>query len=196
MKNYFSIPNKEYSSEIEINKSRFLGYAKSVTSQDEAENFIANLRAKFSDAKHVCFAYKLNSTAKLSDDGEPSGTAGKPILSVIENKGLENVVVVVVRYFGGVKLGAGGLLRAYVESATKTLDLAPKVKWESAILANLTLSFSEYQKFLHSISNRKIQVLSTDFSDSVRLSVVASVDEKLDNLEIEKNVMWCFEEKK
>ncbi len=196
MKNYFSIPNKEYSSEIEINKSRFLGYAKSVSSQDDAENFILNLRTKFSDARHVCFAYKLNSTAKLSDDGEPSGTAGKPILSVIENKGLENVVVVVVRYFGGVKLGAGGLLRAYVESATKTLDLAPKVQWESATLGNLTLSFSEYQKFLHSVSNRKIQILSADFSDSVRLSVVFSENEKLDGVEVEKNVMWCFEENK
>lgn len=192
MKSYFSIPNKEYSSEIEINKSRFLGFAKSVVSASEAEEYVALLRKKYVDARHVCFAYKLSSTAKMSDDGEPSGTAGKPILSVIENKGLENLVVVVVRYFGGIKLGAGGLLRAYVESATKTLDLAPKVEWENAKMCELTLGFSEYQKFLHSINGRKVQVLSADFSDAVKLSIVFGGGEDIQGANV-KNTVWCFE---
>ena len=192
MREYFSIPNQEYTSEIEISKSRFLGFARSVSTQDEAEEFVKNLKKKFADARHVCFAYKLNSTAKMSDDGEPSGTAGRPILSVIENKGLENVVVAVVRYFGGIKLGAGGLLRAYVESATATLTQAPKVKWESAFIYSMTLSFSEFKTFEHSIQNRKIKVLKTEFSDMVRLSLVAAESEKIENATLQNCVMWSF----
>ncbi len=193
MKEYYSIPNLEYTSEIEIQKSRFLGFAKYVVTQDEAEEFIKSLKEKYSDARHVCFAYKLDSTAKMSDDGEPSGTAGRPILGVIENKGLQNVVVAVVRYFGGIKLGAGGLIRAYVESATKTLECAPKVKWEEARLCSLVLSFSEYQKFERSIANRKIKILKTEFSDVVNLSLVIAKNEKVENIQQEKVVSWCFE---
>ncbi len=193
MKEYYSIPNHEYRSEIEINKSRFLGFAMPIQTPEEAEQFVKKLRKNYSDARHVCFAYKLNSTAKMSDDGEPSGTAGRPLLGVIENLGLENVVVVVVRYFGGIKLGAGGLLRAYVDSATTTLSQAPKVKWEEASKSSLALSFADYQKFERGIRGRKIEVLSSSFTDKVTLSLVIADGEEVAGATLQNRVMWCFE---
>ena len=194
MKEYFSIPKKVFASEIEINKSRFLGFATAVVSASEAEEFVDGLRNKYADARHVCFAYKLNSTAKMSDDGEPSGTAGRPLLGVLENKGLENVVLVVVRYFGGIKLGAGGLLRAYVDCGTRTLDCAPKVKWESANVCSLSLSFADYEKFKRSVINRKIAIIDTEFGDGVKLRLVVGASEALPNAKVmwlSANTLWC-----
>lgn len=108
--------------EIEIKKSRFCFY-RIDGSIDEFTSQLENLKAQHKKATHVCFAYSFSSPfeEKCSDDGEPKGTAGQPILSVIKKKGLTNVGVVVVRYFGGIKLGAGGLVRAYTKSASEAL---------------------------------------------------------------------------
>ena len=110
---------------IEIKKSKFYGYRYDITTQSEADEIVAGLRKEHKKATHVCFAYKIvggQEIVKFSDDGEPSGTAGRPILGVIEKKNLKNVLVVVVRYFGGIKLGAGGLVRAYTKSASDVLS--------------------------------------------------------------------------
>lgn len=110
---------------LEIKKSKFLAYSLKVESVEEAINVFEKLKKQHKKANHVCFAYKIVSNGveqvKFFDDGEPNGTAGRPILSVIEKKGLENVAVYVVRYFGGVKLGAGGLIRAYSKAASGVL---------------------------------------------------------------------------
>jgi len=108
--------------EIVVKKSRFIGYAKSVSSEDEAKAFIASIAAEHKKAGHVAFAYVLSNTAKKSDAGEPKGTAGLPIYNVINRRNLQNVVVVVVRYFGGVLLGKGGLIRAYGKAAGLALE--------------------------------------------------------------------------
>ena len=111
--------------EIIINKSKFIGYASPINSEDEAIEFINQIRKKHSDATHNVYAYVYgdnNSIQRYSDDGEPSGTAGMPVLNVIKLEDLRNVVVVVTRYFGGVKLGAGGLVRAYTKGAKIGLD--------------------------------------------------------------------------
>lgn len=120
-------PTSSANAEIEIKKSRFISFAQRVTSRDEATAFIASLRLKFPDARHICWAYligdPINSTnAGCNDDGEPSGTAGKPMLAQINYSKIGNVVVASVRYFGGIRLGAGGLVRAYRESAQKVLQ--------------------------------------------------------------------------
>lgn len=107
--------------EYEIKKSRFIGYTFLVSSEEEIEKILKILRNEHNTATHVCYGYTLNSSAKCSDDGEPSGTAGLPILEVIKKNGLSNVLVVVVRYFGGIKLGAGGLIRAYSRCASDTI---------------------------------------------------------------------------
>lgn len=107
-------------------KSRFIGYIKPVTTQDEAVAFINEIKSKHWDATHNVYAYVLRDgqIRRYSDDGEPQGTAGIPMLEVLKREGIENVVCVVTRYFGGVLLGAGGLLRAYTKSAKDALDAA------------------------------------------------------------------------
>ncbi len=105
-----------------IRKSRFIGHAACVTSQAESLDFYESVMD--SQATHNCWAWRINFQVRSSDDGEPSGTAGRPILNVIERRGLENVMVVVTRYFGGIKLGVGGLVRAYSGTTAKCLDRA------------------------------------------------------------------------
>ena len=110
------------SNEIIIKKSRFLGFYYEIESVDEAATILESLKKEHKKARHFPYAYKVNSTAKKSDDKEPSGTAGMPIYTVLERKKLENTLVVVIRYFGGIKLGAGGLFRAYMECASKVIE--------------------------------------------------------------------------
>ena len=109
--------------ELEIKKSRFISYAFEVTAQDEVNEILENLKKEHKKARHICYAFILNNPhlEKCSDDGEPSGTAGRPILNVMQKKNVSNTLVCVVRYFGGIKLGAGGLLRAYTKSASLAL---------------------------------------------------------------------------
>lgn len=106
---------------LEIKKSKFYGYLFEVKSQEEVLSIFDNLKKEHKKATHICYAYKIvdgQELVKFNDDGEPGGTAGRPILNVIEKKNLKNVVIFVVRYFGGIKLGAGGLVRAYSKCAS------------------------------------------------------------------------------
>lgn len=108
---------------IEIKKSKFLGFAYKVENVEDVEKYINNLKTEHKKAKHICYAYIIKNPhqEKFFDDGEPSGTAGRPILNVLQKQNKENILVCVVRYFGGIKLGAGGLLRAYTKCASETL---------------------------------------------------------------------------
>jgi len=108
--------------EITIKKSRFIGYAARIGAEDEAKVFIAKITSGHPKARHVTFAYVLPNTAKTNDDGEPRGTAGLPIYNVIDRRNIKNIVVVVVRYFGGILLGKGGLIRAYSKAAGLAID--------------------------------------------------------------------------
>jgi uncharacterized YigZ family protein len=111
--------------ELEINKSRFLAYKLNLNSLEEVKPFLEGLKKEHKKARHVCYAYVFNKdmvSEKCSDDGEPGGTAGYPILNVIKKKNLTNVFVAVVRYFGGIKLGAGGLTRAYTKACAGVLN--------------------------------------------------------------------------
>lgn len=109
---------------MEVKKSKFLGYAFSVKNLNECLKIIENLKKEHKKAKHIAYAYILSNPylEKYSDDGEPSGTAGRPILNVIQKKNKQDILVCVVRYFGGIKLGAGGLVRAYTKSASEVFD--------------------------------------------------------------------------
>ncbi|MEX2540378.1 MAG: YigZ family protein [Trueperaceae bacterium] len=109
-----------------VRDSRFLGFADSVSSAAEALELIESLRQTHPDASHHCWAYRVDTEMRFSDDGEPGGTAGRPMLEVVLKRDLDRVAVVVVRYFGGTRLGAGGLVRAYGGTAAKALDLAGK----------------------------------------------------------------------
>lgn len=115
-------PKSEYT--LIEKKSKFLGFVYFVTQKDQIDEILTSMKLEHKKATHFCYAYKISNgqdVVKFSDDGEPSGTAGRPILNVIEKKNLTNILVVVVRYFGGVKLGAGGLLRAYTKCTSELL---------------------------------------------------------------------------
>ena len=111
---------------LEIKKSKFYGFLYEISNQQQVSEILQQLKKQHKKATHICYAYKIYDGAesvKFSDDGEPSGTAGRPILGVIEKKGKTNVMVVVVRYFGGIKLGAGGLVRAYTKTASEVFSV-------------------------------------------------------------------------
>ena len=110
------------SNEIIIKKSRFLGFYYEIENSKEADTILESLKKEHKKARHFPFAYKVNGTAKKSDDKEPNGTAGMPIYTVLERKNMNDALVVVIRYFGGIKLGAGGLFRAYMECASKVIE--------------------------------------------------------------------------
>lgn len=119
-----TISESVVSNTITIKKSEFITLINKIVSEDDAILDLELINKKFSDATHICYAYVVNNKEKCFDDNEPSGTAGKPILNVIKQKKLTNVLVVVIRYFGGVKLGAGGLVRAYTQAVTECLNKA------------------------------------------------------------------------
>lgn len=118
-----SIKN-EVINEIIINKSRFIGILVNINSKDEVNGILNKYKEIYKDATHYCFAYVIGGYSKCDDDGEPSGTAGMPILNVLQNNDLTNVLCIVIRYFGGIKLGAGGLVRAYSKSASECVNNA------------------------------------------------------------------------
>ena len=114
----------EITSEIIINKSRFITILTNINDIDKVKEKLEEIKKKYKDATHYCYAYIINNHEKCSDNGEPSGTAGMPILNVLKQNDLTNILCVVIRYFGGIKLGAGGLIRAYSTSASEALNKA------------------------------------------------------------------------
>ena len=125
-----------------INKSRFIGFLYKVENLDEINNILKELRTIYHDATHICYAYSLLNTKKASDDGEPSGTAGLPILEVINKCELVNVLGVVIRYFGGIKLGSGGLIRAYSNTIRSTLDKNTIKDLQKGYLIKISFNYS------------------------------------------------------
>lgn len=161
-------------SEKIIEKSRFLTYSAHVESEEEARAFIAEIRAKHSLATHVCFAFisdKIGNLQRFSDDGEPQGTAGVPILEVLKAKKLYETAVAVVRYFGGIKLGAGGLVRAYSSSAAENLDGADIRVVETCVEVFVTVDYTGIDGVQKFISSRPCSLLSTDYGEKVRFLV-------------------------
>jgi len=132
-------------SEIGVKKSRFLGYAQNVENWDEAKNYIEEVRREHPKARHWCFGFRCGNNPvqeRCSDDGEPTGTAGVPILGAIKGEDLSDVVCVVVRYFGGIKLGAGGLIRAYGGAARQVLREAPFTIHEPKVVLRVSVESS------------------------------------------------------
>ena len=134
---------------IEIKKSKFIGLSFFVENTEQIEPILSKLKHDYADATHICYAYVLETQEKCSDDGEPSGTAGKPILEVIKKMGLKNVLTVVVRYFGGVKLGAGGLSRAYSDCAVEVIQASKIAEYKSCESYMLTFSLGEEDKLFN-----------------------------------------------
>lgn len=131
---------KEITSEIIINKSKFITILTNINDIDKVKEKLEEIKKKYKDATHYCYAYIINNHEKCSDNGEPSGTAGMPILNVLKQNDLTNILCVVIRYFGGIKLGAGGLIRAYSTSASVALNKATITNIVNGY--NITIEFS------------------------------------------------------
>lgn len=180
MLNYYKTIRQLGVQEIVIKRSRFIGYAKPVHSEADAQNFIQELNKKHYDATHCCYAYVIgdrDDIQKQSDDGEPSGTAGKPILEVIKNQQLKNIVVVVVRYFGGIMLGAGGLIRAYTDGAVSGIEAAEPIFQVLHQDVQLTVNYHMHAKLEHEFRQRNILIDKIDFTDQVTLHCLPLVTE-------------------
>lgn len=157
-----------------INKSRFIGYAMPINSEEEALAFIDKIKANHRDATHNVYAYvfgKDSNIQRFSDDGEPSGTAGIPVLEVIKKENLRNVVVVVTRYFGGTKLGAGGLIRAYTRGAKIGLDSGNMVDMILHAKIKIRIDYTMYGKVENYLINENYIVDESVFDDAVNVFV-------------------------
>jgi len=159
------------SAEIEIKKSRFIGQVFPVANREEARAIIAGLRQTHPGACHVCSALITEGDSGLDDDGEPSGTAAKPMYSVMTHKGLMNVLAVVVRYWGGVKLGAGGLTRAYGQAISEALRDARMVPIENYCELAISVDFADEATLRRLSEQHGAAVLAVDYGEAVRLSV-------------------------
>lgn len=151
MKEYTTVKG-ETVHEIVIEKSRFIASVKGVESVEEATEFVNSKRKKFFDATHNCYAYIVDDKIKYSDDGEPQGTAGMPILECIKNNALNRVCVVVTRYFGGIKLGAGGLVRAYNGSCAEALKLCERVQMTDCTRLSVLVDYSQLKPLRRALS--------------------------------------------
>ena len=165
----------------EIKKSRFICHAKRVYSEEEARDFITAIKKEHYKATHNCSAFIIGERSEIkqtSDDGEPSGTAGVPMLGVLENHNLTNVCVVVTRYFGGIKLGAGGLIRAYAGSvalAVKEIGII-EIKEQAGIA--IQMSYAQYQEYSNFLKEHDLMELETNFTDQVDTMIYVDKEEK------------------
>lgn len=168
--------------EMEIKRSRFIGQVYHVETQEAIEAILLQIRKAHYKATHVCYAAVLAPTAdrpqwqKASDDGEPSGTAGKPMLEVILNAGLQNILVIVIRYFGGIKLGAGGLVRAYSGCTAQVLSDAPIILKQESDLIGFTVEYSLYGKVLDYLMGTGITPADEYFEDKVTILVYLALN--------------------
>lgn len=166
------------SAELIEKRSRFIGYSKPVSTQDEAIAFINEIRSRHWDATHNVYAYVIRDegVSRYSDDNEPQGTAGIPVLDAIRKRDITDCVVVVTRYFGGTLLGAGGLVRAYSASAKAAIDAAGEREMTLCSVCELSCSYTLYGKLPALIARHGGSVDSSDFTDEVHLSFHLPVD--------------------
>lgn len=174
--------------ELTVERSRFIGHCLEVSTEAEAKAFVAQIREEHSQASHNCYAYRIgpaeNPIEYFNDHGEPSGTAGKPILGAIQRLNLTNVVVVVTRYFGGKKLGVRGLIEAYGQIATLTLKEAGTAIRIPKFTATLIYNYSEHSLILHRLQQVEAEVLKTEYTEVVTTEISVPLEREPDFLRL------------
>lgn len=162
-----------------IKNSRFITRLVKITKKDEVEDILNNVKKEYPKATHYCYAYIVNDYKKASDDGEPGGTAGMPILNVLEKEDMTSVIAIVVRYFGGIKLGAGGLVRAYSSSVRDTLKKADKILLIEGVQIKITIPYDRQNELNYILKNSEI--VDKTFTDKVTYIINCSkeMSEKL-----------------
>lgn len=175
--NMFSInENKEFITEIQ--KSKFICRLIKLNSFEQIEQELSKVKNDWSGATHYCYGYLFENKKKCSDDGEPSGTAGMPILNVLENNSLNNILCIVIRYFGGIKLGAGGLVRAYTQSVTNTLEICDLKTIKKGKKVEIIFPYSQDKQINYLLNN--FNILEKEFKENIKYIFYISND----NLEI------------
>ena len=177
---YNTIKN-DASCEIIIQKSRFIGDCFFTADEKEAVSRLEDVRKKYNDATHHCYAYSVGTNTvfkRFNDDGEPSGTAGMPILNVISHQELTNLIVIVTRYFGGIKLGSGGLVRAYSAACSEVLNRAGKVKMALSLKFLIKFDYTHLGSLERFLKQSEIAVLNTDYQENVRITAVTEMDKQ------------------
>lgn len=176
--------------EIVEKKSKFIADLIYVQSVEEAEEHISRIRKKYFDAKHHCFAYSIMTNEgiinRASDDGEPSGTAGLPMLNIINKNELINVLVVVTRYFGGILLGTGGLVRAYSESTIKAINSAEFVIEERGYEIEIEINYNDFEKLSYYCKKNNINIINSEYGEKIICTLELNNEEKeklLNNIE-------------
>ena len=182
----YPIPAGFLERETEVKKSRFIARIAPVSSRDEVKDWLAQAYQDHPDARHICWAYQIGqpgaaAEAAMNDDGEPSGTAGKPILGVIQHKDMGDVLVMVIRYFGGVKLGAGGLVRAYAGAAESVLSEVERVVHKARTRVLVTMDFADEQPVRHWCEQHDAMLEEVQYQSQVRATVLVA-QEHLDEL--------------
>ncbi|CAM3776303.1 YigZ family protein [Alicyclobacillus pomorum] len=170
----FVTPEVSNEHEIVIKKSRFIGHVVPIKSVEDAEAALERIRTVHKTATHNCYAYRVGlgvPVERFSDDGEPSGTAGKPILEVLRRKPIDNALVVVTRYFGGTLLGASGLVRAYTDATVEVLDHTPMLTCQRMVLVTIRCDYAQYGKFEYELNARDMKMLNKEFTDAVSFQV-------------------------
>lgn len=165
---------------FEEKKSEFIGYAKRVESEEEAKEFVNEIKSKHKQARHNCFAYVIGKNMgiqRYSDDGEPQGTAGIPILEVMKKSGITDCAVVVTRYFGGILLGAGGLTRAYTKGASLAVKAAGVVEKVDGLKITITLDYDLLGKVQYVCSQNLWHIDDTIYEEKVKLFILAELEE-------------------
>ena len=166
--------------EIEVENSKFIGVLQRFSSKNELFSILEDIKKRYPKARHYCYAYRLNDEFKYSDDGEPSGTAGKPIYGILENANLINVILVVVRYFGGTLLGSGRLLRTYAKCAKETVDTAIILPVLKKAKYRIEIDIDQYNNFSSYCNKQAFVVLNTYFNDTIIVDFLTDPDFKED----------------
>lgn len=177
---YFSLKGETVTEKI-IEKSRFITISRHICGDEEAKAFIAGICAKYPDATHNCYAYvadKLGNTLRFSDNGEPQGTAGMPMLEVLRANKLREAAVVVTRYFGGIKLGAGGLVRAYSGCVAENIAAAEIVSYEPCVESAYVFDYPEVDAAMRYFSSRGVDIFNSDYANAVTFTVAVKKQEE------------------
>ena len=174
---FLTIKEKEYSAELVEKKSKFIAKIVKVTSEEDAMNVLKSIKKEHRDARHNVFAYRIaNGSERFSDDGEPSGTAGVPILDILRGEKLQNVLVVVTRYFGGILLGTGGLVKAYSGATKEAIAQAEKVEMKLCNEYSVEIDYNYHNILLHYFKEDLIIVRDTEYTNNICLSIIVEAN--------------------
>jgi len=194
---FFTIKEEKLQEEIVEKKSKFIATLFYVQNENEAQEIIKNVKKQYFDARHNCFAYRIMSENVLverqSDDGEPSGTAGGPLLNILAKNNLCNVLVIVTRYFGGILLGTGGLVRAYSDAAMKVIQNATLVNETCGYEVEIELEYAQLELFKYYCNKNGINIINIDYQDNIKC-IIEVTENEINGLNFDKEKTVKFVE--